>query len=335
MTHKKNVRLAIILTFVILIGVGILMSLSTGYSNVTLQDVLRILGGGGTSKENLVLYQFRMPRIVMSLLVGGGLAASGCLMQSLSRNDLADPGILGINVGAGMVVVLLYSYLPSISVKYPFALPIAAFLGAFAVAILICWLALDKYRGFSPMRMVLMGIAVSAAGNAFILVTSLKLDRATYVSFNTWNLGNLNGATWSQVQVLLPWIVLLIPLVILKSRELNALSLGKDSATSLGVHVLKEQLITLAIAVALAAASVSVAGAIGFVGLIAPHIARRLVGASHQFLIITSVLVGAFLVMISDTIARVAFAPSEIPVGIVITVVGAPYFLYLLSKANK
>ena len=335
MTHKKNVRLAIILTFVILIGVGILMSLSTGYSNVTLQDVLRILGGGGTSKENLVLYQFRMPRIVMSLLVGGGLAASGCLMQSLSRNDLADPGILGINVGAGMVVVLLYSYLPSISVKYPFALPIAAFLGAFAVAILICWLALDKYRGFSPMRMVLMGIAVSAAGNAFILVTSLKLDRATYVSFNTWNLGNLNGATWSQVQVLIPWIVLLIPLVILKSRELNALSLGKDSATSLGVHVLKEQLITLAIAVALAAASVSVAGAIGFVGLIAPHIARRLVGASHQFLIITSVLVGAFLVMISDTIARVAFAPSEIPVGIVITVVGAPYFLYLLSKANK
>ncbi len=335
MTHKKNIRLAIILTCVILIVVGILMSLSTGYSNVKIQDVLRILGGGGTAKENLVLYQFRMPRIVMSLLVGGGLAASGCLMQSLSRNDLADPGILGINVGAGMVVVLLYSYLPSISVKYPFALPIAAFLGAFAVAILICWLAFDKYRGFSPMRMILMGIAVSAAGNAFILVTSLKLDRATYVSFNTWNLGNLNGATWSQVQVLLPWIVLLIPLVILKSRELNALSLGKDSATSLGVHVLKEQLITLAIAVALAAASVSVAGAIGFVGLIAPHIARRLVGASHQFLIITSVLVGAFLVMISDTIARVAFAPSEIPVGIVITVVGAPYFLYLLSKANK
>lgn len=335
MAHKRKVHLAIIVTLAVLIVAGILMSLSTGYSNVTLSDVIRILGGKGTSKENLVLYQFRMPRIMMALLVGGGLAASGCLMQSLSRNDLADPGILGVNVGAGMMVVLLYSYLPSISAKYPFALPIAAFIGAFAVAILICWLAFDRYRGFSPMRMILMGIAVAAAGNAFILVTSLKLDRATYVSFNTWNLGNLNGATWNEIQVLAPWILILIPLAILKSKELNALSLGKDSATSLGVNVLREQLVSLCIAVALAAVSVSVAGAIGFVGLIAPHIARRLVGASHQFLIITSVLVGAFLVIVSDTIARVAFAPSEIPVGIVITVVGAPYFLYLLAKTNK
>lgn len=328
LTPKKQLfRLGIILVLIGLIGLAILMSLSTGYSNVTFSDVSRILLGGGSAKENLILYQFRLPRLVMAILAGMGLAASGCLLQSISRNDLADPGILGINVGAGVMVVLVYKYLPFISVHYPFALPIASFFGAFGVALLICWLSFNRYQGFSPMKMILMGIAISAAGNAFILVTSLKLDRATYVSFSTWNIGNIGGTTWDK-------ILILLPLAFFKSKELNTLALGKDLATSLGVNVGKQQIILLMIAVALAAASVSVAGAIGFIGLIAPHIARRLVGASHEFLLPTSILVGALIVIVSDTLARTIFSPSELPVGIVITVVGAPYFLYLLRK-NK
>ncbi|MDO5794029.1 MAG: iron ABC transporter permease [Turicibacter sp.] len=335
LTPKKQLfRLGIILVLIALIGLAILMSLSTGYSNVTFSDVSRILLGGGSAKENLILYQFRLPRLVMAILVGMGLAASGCLLQSISRNDLADPGILGINVGAGMMVVLVYKYLPFISVHYPFALPIASFFGAFGVALLICWLSFNRYQGFSPMKMILMGIAISAAGNAFILVTSLKLDRATYVSFSTWNIGNIGGTTWDKILILLPWILILLPLAFFKSKELNTLALGKDLATSLGVNVGKQQIILLMIAVALAAAIVSVAGAIGFIGLIAPHIARRLVGASHEFLLPTTILVGALIVIVSDTLARTIFSPSELPVGIVITVVGAPYFLYLLRK-NK
>ena len=331
---KRTFRLGIIPVLMGLVGVFVLIGLSTGYSNVTWLDVSRILLGGGSANENLILYQFRLPRLVMGGLVGMGLATSGCLLQSISRNDLADPGILGINVGAGIVVVLVYKYFPFITVQYPFVLPIACFFGAFLIALLICWLSFNQSQGFSTMKMILIGIALSAAGNAFILVTSLKLNRATYVSFSTWNIGSISGATWDKIMILLPWIIILLPLAFFKSKELNALALGKDIATSLGLKVGLQQIILLMIAVSLAAAGVSVAGAIGFIGLIAPHIARRLVGASHEFLLPTCALVGALIVIISDTLARTVFSPSEIPVGIVITVVGAPYFLYLLIK-NK
>ena len=332
---RKIRRIAIILGLLVLSLVVILVSLSTGYANVTIHDVLRIFMGNGTVNENLVVFQFRLPRLILACLVGMGLALSGALLQSLSRNDLADPGILGINVGAGIMVVIIYRYFPKILISQPFFLPIAAFIGALGVALLICWLSINKDKGFSPMKMILMGIAIAAAGNAFILVTSLRLDRATYVAFSTWNIGNISGATWSQILVLLPWIVILIPIVLTKAKTLDALTLGEQSATSLGVNLFKEQMLLLMLAVALAAASVSIAGGIGFVGLIAPHISRRLVGSIHQYSLITAALMGALLLMISDTVARVVFNPSEIPVGIVITVIGAPYFLYLLRKANK
>ena len=333
--NRKKQRTGIIISLFILIVITILVSLSTGYANVTIGDVLRILGGNGTTNENLVVFQFRLPRLILALMVGVGLAISGSLLQSLSRNDLADPGILGINVGAGIMVVIIYRYFPSLLNSHSYVLPIVAFIGAFAVALLICWLSINKNKGFSPLKMILMGIAVTAAGNAFILVTSLRLDRATYVAFSTWNIGNISGATWAQVQVLIPWLLILLPVIFSKAKTLDALTLGDQSATSLGINLFKEQLTLLALATALAAASVSIAGGIGFVGLIAPHIARRLVGSLHQFSLMTAALIGAILVMAADTVARVLFSPSEIPVGIAITVIGAPYFLYLLRKANK
>ena len=193
--NRKKQRTGIIIGLFILIVITVLVSLSTGYANVTIGDVLRILGGNGTINENLVVFQFRLPRLILALLVGVGLAISGSLLQSLSRNDLADPGILGINVGAGIMVVIIYRYFPNLLSSHSYVMPIVAFIGAFAVALLICWLSINKNKGFSPLKMILMGIAVTAAGNAFILVTSLRLDRATYVAFSTWNIGNISGST--------------------------------------------------------------------------------------------------------------------------------------------
>ncbi|MCK1998523.1 iron ABC transporter permease [Psychrobacillus psychrodurans] len=329
-TMKKN--LFIISLLFILIVIAFIISMNTGFIRLSPIEVIQTLFGYGNEKQHLILFEFRLPRIIISVLVGMGLAVSGCVLQGISRNSLADPGILGINAGAGLTVILFISFFPSTAAAPVFLLPVLAFLGAGITATIIYTLAYKRNEGISPMRLILTGVAVAAGISSAMIVLTLRLSPENYHFVATWLAGSIWGSNWMYVLSVLPWIIVLIPFVFSKARVLNILNLGDLAATGLGASIEKERRILLASAVGLAGASVSISGGIGFVGLIGPHLARQLVGSRHQYLIPASALTGGLLVLIADTIGRWILQPSEIPAGIIVAVIGAPYFLYLLSK---
>ncbi|WP_145037885.1 iron ABC transporter permease [Paenibacillus sp. Y412MC10] len=328
---RKIMTLSVLGALIILV---FLISMNTGVIRLSPLEVIKTLFGGGTDKQELVLFEFRLPRIVISLLIGAGLAISGCVMQGISRNELADPGILGINAGAGLMVMLFISFFPSTAAAPVFLLPVLALIGAGGTAALICVLAYKKNQGFKPTGLLLTGIAVAAGISAAMIVLTLRLSPEKYQFVATWLAGSIWGSSWKFVLALLPWMLVLLPFVMYKAQVMNVLNLGEPTATGLGASVTREQLKLLAAAVGLAASCVAVSGGIGFVGLIGPHLARRLVGAKHQMLLPVTALVGALLVITADTLGRWIIQPSEIPTGIVVAVIGAPYFLYLLSRTK-
>lgn len=336
--YKRKItihNIAIVGCCAALLVISFIISMNTGYTKLTPLDTLRTLFGGGTAKENLILFDFRLPRIVVSILVGAGLALSGCIIQGIFKNALADPGLLGINAGAGLMVILYVLFFGAQSFLSVFTLPFLALAGAGATAIVIYTLAFKKGEGVAPLRLILTGVAIQAGISALTTVLVVKLDDDQFDFVVTWQAGSIWGSNWRFVLALLPWLLLLIPYVMYKSRVLDVLNMGDDMAYSLGTSVEHERLGLLAASVALAASCVAVSGSISFVGLIAPHLARRLVGPKHAMLLPTCALTGAVLVSVADTIARVIVQPSEIPTGIMVAIIGAPYFLYLLAKSRQ
>ncbi|WP_019535203.1 FecCD family ABC transporter permease [Paenibacillus ginsengihumi] len=332
--RRRKRGIVVISVIGLLVVLVFLISMNTGHIRLSPWDVLRTLFGMGTEKQELILFEFRLPRIVISLLIGAGLAVSGCIMQGISRNALADPGILGINAGAGIMVMLFVAYFPTTMAAPVFLLPVLALVGSGLTAALIYSLAYKRHQGLSPTRLLLTGVGVAAAISAAMIVLTLRLSPEKYQFVATWLAGSIWGANWKFVLALLPWIVVLLPYVFYKAQVMNVLQLGEPMAIGLGTAVSREQFKLLAAAVGLAASSVSVSGGIGFVGLIGPHLARRLVGAKHQLLLPCSAVLGALLVITADTIGRWILQPSEIPTGIVVAIIGAPYFLYLLSRSR-
>lgn len=336
--YKRKIAIrntGIVLAFSVLLLLSFIVSMNTGYAKLSPLDTLRTLFGGGSDMENLILFSFRLPRIVISILVGAGLGLSGCIIQGVSRNALADPGLLGINAGAGLTVILFVLFFRSQSILSVFTLPFLALIGAGITAILIYALAYKRQSGIAPIRLILTGVAVQAGISALTTVLVVKLDETQFDFVAAWQAGSIWGSNWKFVLALLPWLLLLIPYVLSKARVLDVLSLGDDIAGALGAAVEKERRRLLAAAVALAASCVAVSGSISFVGLIAPHLARRLVGPGHKVLFPACALAGGVLVSVADTIARVIVQPFEIPTGIMVAIVGAPYFLYLLTRNKK
>lgn len=332
---KRRTRgITVMSVLAILIIVLFIVSMNTGFMRLTPMEVLHTLLGDGTRQQKLILFDFRLPRIVISLLVGAGFAVSGCILQSLSRNALAEPATLGISAGAGFAVIIFISFFPATTSAPVFVLPLLALGGAGLTAALIYILAYRREDGLSPTRLILIGIAVAAGINACQLVLALRLDPNHYQFVATWIAGKIWGGDWKFVLALLPWIVILLPYSFYKARILNVLNLGDQTSLGLGMRLEKERLLLLVTAVALAGACVAVSGGIGFVGLIAPHLARRLVGPRHQVLLPASALTGALLMITADTIGRWILQPAEVPTGIVVAIIGAPYFLYLLAKSK-
>lgn len=327
-------RISILLFILLLIALSFVVSLNLGQIYLTPVQLFNTLLGQGTEKESMILFDFRLPRIIISLLIGMGLAVSGCLLQALSRNELADPGILGINNGAGFMIVLYITYFQADNVNHLVALPAAAFLGSAITAFLVYFLSYRKNEGLEPARLILVGVGLAAAISGAMILLTIRLRPEEFQFIAKWLSGNIWGKDWNFVFVLLPWIVLLLPLAFRKAKILDILALGDKLSINLGVHIEKERLYLLVIAVGLAASCVSVSGSIGFVGLIAPHLARRLLGNNHLFLIPGSALLGALLVLNADTIARMILQPAGIPTGLVVAVIGAPYFIYLLIKSK-
>lgn len=332
--QRRSRQITILLLLGISIIVMFIVSMNTGLMRLTPLEVLHTLLGDGTRQQKLILFDFRLPRIVISLLVGAGFAVSGCILQSLSRNALAEPSTLGINAGAGFAVIIFISFVPATAAGPIFVLPLMALLGAVLTAALIYFLSYRREDGLSPTRMILIGIAVGAGIYAFQLILSVRLDPQNFQFVSIWLAGKIWGGDWRFVLALLPWIVIILPFAFYKARVLNLLNLGDQTSAGLGMPVEKERLVLLAAAVALSGACVAVSGGIGFVGLIAPHLARRLVGPKHQVLLPASALVGALLLITADTIARWILQPAEIPTGIVVALIGAPYFLYLLARSK-
>ncbi len=333
--NRKSRASVIMLVLTVLIVLMVVVSLGTGQVRLAPGEVWHTLLGRGSSREELILFDFRLPRILVSLLVGAGFAVSGCILQGLSRNALAEPGILGINAGAGLAVILFISYYPIQSATSVFTLPLLAFAGAGATAALIYALAYSKDREMSSARLLVVGIAVAAGISAAMLVLTIRLDPQQYQFVSIWLAGSIWGSNWHFVSALLPWILVLLPLAIFKSKVLNVMALGDLQASGLGANVGRERIMLLAISVGLAGACVAIGGGIAFVGLIGPHLARRLVGPKHQLALPASALLGALLLVTADTIARIILKSGEIPTGIVVAVIGAPYFLYLLAKARN
>ncbi len=260
---------------------------------------------------------------------------SGAIMQAVSQNALADPGILGINAGAGFGVVLYISmFYEKISLAPVYALPIFAFFGAFLAAVLVFSLA--RINGtIDPVRLVLTGVAVGSGIGAFMLFSTYYMGAYQYDFIKIWLTGNIWGTNWEYVSASFWWLLAVLPIVLFRGRILNFMQLGDEVAKSLGYHVTRERIVFMLFAVALAGSAVAVAGSIGFVGLIAPHLTRRLIGVDHRIMLPCTALVGGLLVLVADTIGRMIVHPVEIPVGVVVSGIGAPYFLYLLIKQRK
>ncbi|SDW99267.1 iron ABC transporter permease [Paenibacillus sp. CF384] len=336
--HNKKVAFrntAIVLMCACALTVSFIVSMNTGHAKLTALDTLRTLFGGGTEREHVILFDFRLPRITLSILVGAGLALSGCTIQGVTKNALADPGLLGISAGAGLMVILFTMFVGTGTLLSIFTLPFLALVGAGLTAIMVYVLAYKKTDGVAPMRLILTGIAVQAGISALTTVLVIKLSEEQFDFVAVWQAGNIWGGNWKFVLALLPWLLILIPYLVYNSRKLDVLSMSEDTAYSLGVAVVKQHRKLLLVSVALAASCVSVSGSIGFVGLIAPHLARRLVGSRHIILLPVCALVGAVLVSVADTLSRVILPPAGIPTGIIVAIIGAPYFLYLLATAKE
>ncbi|GMK48923.1 iron ABC transporter permease [Paenibacillus glycanilyticus] len=321
---------------VMLIGIlaAFLISMNTGVIRMSPLDVVKTLFGFGTAQQHLVLFDFRLPRIIISILIGMGLAVSGAVLQALTRNALADPGIIGINSGAGMVILLYVAFYSSPTAAPAYLLPILAWLGGGVAALLVFIISYRKHKGLSSNRLVLNGVAISSGFSAVTTLVSLRINPEQYQFVSTWLAGSIWSKDWSYVTALLPFIVVLLPFVYFKSQTINVLNLGAPLATGIGAAVAKQQIWLLAAAVGLASSCVAVSGSIGFVGLIAPHLARRLVGQRYQILLPATALAGGLLVLVADTLGRWILQPSEIPTGIVVAVIGAPYFLYLMFRTK-
>lgn len=311
-----------------LLGLAVL-SVSLGEYRIAPLDVVRASLGleTGNDDHQLVVQLFRLPRTLLAALVGAALATSGVILQGLTRNTLADPGILGVSSGAALAAVALLVYFTGAPLGL---LPFAAFGGALLTAALIYLFAWRD--GSSPLRLILIGVGFAAITQALtslmVVFGNISDVQAAYV----WLSGSVYGRGWEHVRVLALWLAVLLPLTLLSARQLNTLALGDASAAGLGVRLERSRAGLILVSVALAAGAVAVAGTVGFVGLVAPHLARRLVGPGHEGLLPAAALAGALLVVAADLVGRTVIAPSQLPAGLITAIIGAPYFMVLLWR---
>lgn len=252
-------------------------------------------------------------------------------MQTVTGNPLADPGILGINAGAGFAVMLFLAFFPALHIRTMVFQPIFAITGGLCT-IGILYLFAKRKGKLHPAYFLLGGVGLAALFSSFMLMMAANMDNSSYQIVARWLAGNMWGTSWYQVKALLPYLLLLLPILFTRMNVLDILTLGENPALSLGVRVETERRLLLFASVALTSVCVSVSGGISFVGLVSPHIARRLIGGRHRILMPVSMLFGALMLLLADTLGRSAFQPREIPVGIVSSVLTAPYFLFLLRK---
>jgi iron complex transport system permease protein len=321
---RNGTGLAAVALLLLALAAGMMI----GAVPVSLQEIREALLGNTTGEAYQIIYNIRLPRVFTGALAGMNLALAGCVLQGVLRNPLADPGIIGVSAGGGLAAMLVMILWPELTAL----VPLAAFIGALAALGMVVALAWNK--GVQPLPMVLAGVAVAALlGGGMSILMIFYSDRIPGTV--NWMAGSLQGKSWDHLRLILPYSLLGILGVIFFARYLNLLQLGDEVAKSLGTRVQAVRLGLIVLAALLAASAVSVAGLLGFVGLIVPHITRMLLGSDFEYLMPCSALFGAVTVVAADLAARAVFRPVEIPVGIFMAFLGAPFFIYLLRKGMK
>ncbi|SMO88410.1 FecCD family ABC transporter permease [Melghirimyces algeriensis] len=334
MIHPKIIRRQQVILFALvgLILVTVLIGMGMGNASVSYNRLLPILFGQGTFKEEFVLFSIRLPRIAITFLAGMALAVSGAILQAVTRNDLAEPGMIGINSGAGVAIAIFFLFFPLDAGSFIYLLPVIAFFGSLLTACLIYLFSYKKGVGLQPVQLILTGVGFTMALSGVMVVLISSAERRKVDFIVKWLSGNIWGNDWSFVLAILPWLVITIFFTLYKSNRLNLLGLSEPVAIGVGLSVQRERFILLLTAVASAAAAVSVTGGIAFIGLLAPHLAKALIGPRAQLFLPIAILTGGWLLLIADTIGRNLVDPEGIPAGIMAALIGAPYFIYLLIK---
>ena len=318
-------RVTILILFAFLAVLGAFLSLTKGSSVITMSQIVELLLNPGTDPQSQIIWNIRMPRTIVGALVGINLSLSGAILQAIMRNPLADPHIIGISSGAGLAGVVIMILFPALE----YLITPVAFVGAMLAA--ICIYILAWKNGIKPVRIILAGVAVSAFLSAGISGLMIFYSDRVHGAL-MWMVGGLAARSWPHVNIILPYAIIGLVLALASAAYLNILQLGDEMARGLGVNVEVTRIVMTAIAALLAASAVSVVGLLGFVGLVVPHAARLLIGSDYRFLLPAAALLGVAIVTLSDTFARVIFAPIELPVGIIMAFLGAPFFLFLLRR---
>lgn len=308
-----------------LLALVMLVSMRFGSLKLTFAEIVGTLWNRPDGINGQIIFNIRLPRILLGALVGGSLAAAGTILQGVMRNPLASPGIIGVSAGGGLGGILVMLVLP----QFGYLLVPAAFGGALVTAVLVYLLAWK--RGVNPVRLILAGVAVSAMLGAFSS-TILILNAEKAGGVLDFTIGSLSARSWPQIEQVAPYMAAGFAVALMLGQKLNILTLGDEVATGLGMRVERTRFLLLAVAALLAASAVSVAGLLGFVGLIAPHIVRIVIGSDNRFLIPASALFGGIMVVGCDTVGRMAMDPSELPVGVIMSLLGPPFFLWLLRR---
>lgn len=333
MKKNKFVLVLIILSALLIVSFGV--TLCWGTYEISPMEVINTLLGNGTKLQNTAVLTIRLPRLLVGAFVGVALSTAGAILQTITKNDLADTGIIGINAGAAVAAVLFitystgnyYSELGQLSI---FVLPFMAIAGAGITSFIIYMMS--SRGGIRPKRLLLIGIGLNAGLNAFITFFTFRGGVGDYNRVLVWTSGSLWGSGMAYAKVIIPIITVLFIIVLLNHKKLDVLNLSDELALSLGLNIESERKKFLSLAVILAGTATAFAGNIGFLGLISPHIAKKLVGPYHKKFITVSAMISVIIILLADSVSRNLFSPIEIPVGITVSIFGVPYFIYLMMR---
>ncbi|MEI2377899.1 FecCD family ABC transporter permease [Priestia megaterium] len=315
-----------LLVFIMMFGYSMIF----GAADISIKDVWLALSSSSVNEQISIIRDIRLPREIAAVFVGAALSVSGAIMQGMTRNPLADPGLLGLTSGANAALAVTIAFIPSVNYL---GITIACFIGAAVGAILVFGIAAIKRGGFSPLRIVLAGAAVSAFLYAIGEGVGIYFKISKDVSM--WTAGGMVGTSWEQLQIIVPFIVGGIFIALLLSRQLTILSLNEEVAVGLGQQTTKVKTVLFVVMILLAGASVALVGNMVFIGLMIPHIVRGIVGTDYRYIIPMSAVTGAAFMLLADTLGRTVSAPYETPIAAVVSMIGLPFFLVIVRKGGK
>lgn len=319
-----------LLAGLIIFAAAFFTAVSVGAADTSIRDVWLAITSSVQGEPMTMIREIRLPREIAAVLVGAALAVSGAIMQGMTRNPLADPGLLGLTAGANAALAFTMALLPSVSY---FGIMIACFIGAAAGTFLVFGIGSLKKGGFSPLRLVLAGAAVSAF--LFAVADGISIYFKISKDVSMWNSGGLIGTSWGQIQIIAPFITAGILIALLLSRQLTILSLNEEVAVGLGQKTAAIRAVLLVVTVLLAGAAVALVGNMAFLGLMIPHLVRMVTGPDYRLIIPMSVILGASFMLLADTLGRIIHAPYETPAAAIVALLGLPFFLIIVRRGGR